>query len=111
MNEQKKKWEAQYEQLKKSLGEVGWISEGSVQDRGPGKGGAHYLWSRKVKAKTVSVALSKEQYEWMRESIENWKAMQETLRKMRILSRRMVFKTLPNPKRRKRLNNQVLGLN
>lgn len=114
MKEQRKqqeRMETQYERLKDSLVKVGWISEGSVQARGRSPGGSHYLWSRKVKARTVSVALTQEQYEWMREAIKNWRSLRETLKKMRALSRRMIFKTLPNPKRRKRLDNQVLGLN
>ncbi len=54
-----------YEQLRQSLSQVGWISEGYVQNRGPGAGGPCYQWTRKVKGKTVSLALSKEQFEWL----------------------------------------------
>jgi len=49
----------EYDQLKATLAQSGWISEGYVQDRGPGAGGPCYQWTRKVKGKTVSVALSK----------------------------------------------------
>ena len=35
-------------------------------------GGPCYQWTRKVKAKTVSVALSREQYEALKEAIDNW---------------------------------------
>src|SRR5436190_10358218 len=52
-------WEAQYARLRGCLAQVGWISDGYVQDRGPGAGGPCYQWTRKVKGKTVSVALSK----------------------------------------------------
>ena len=62
-----------YQALSSGLGGVGWISEGYVQDRGPGAGGPCYQWTRKVKGKTVSVALSKEQFEWLRQAIENWR--------------------------------------
>ena len=48
--------------IRKELGNIGLVSHGYVQDRGPGAGGPCYQWTRKVKAKTVSVALSKEQF-------------------------------------------------
>ena len=50
--------EARYDQLRRRLVQTSWISEGYVQDRGPGAGGPCYQWTRKVKGKTVSVALS-----------------------------------------------------
>ncbi len=53
---------AEYARLSQTLACPGWISEGYAQDRGPGAGGPCYQWTRKVKNKTVSVVLSKEQY-------------------------------------------------
>jgi len=61
--------QAEYERLRGQLARLGWISQGYVQDRGPGAGGPCYQWTRKVKAKTVSVALSREQYEALKEAI------------------------------------------
>ena len=58
-------WQQQYAQLRRRLAQTHWISEGYVQNRGPGAGGPCYKWTRKVKGKTVSVALSKEQYKWL----------------------------------------------
>ena len=101
---------SQYDLLRQQLSQVGWISEGYVQDRGPGAGGPCYQWTRKVKGKTVSVALSKEQYEWLHQAIENWKDLQNKLKEMQRLSRRVLFESLPNPKRRKKLSKKVLGL-
>jgi hypothetical protein len=83
---------------------------GYVQDRGPGAGGPCYQWTRKVKAKTVSVALSREQYEALKEAIDNWHQTQEILQRMQALSRHVIFEMLPNPPRRKRLGKRVLGL-
>jgi len=100
----------EYRQLKKQLGQVGWISEGYVQNRGPGAGGPCYQWTRKVKGKTVSVALSKEQFEWLKEAIDNWRQLQQTLKAMQQLSRRVLFETIPHPKRRKKLGKKALGL-
>ena len=105
------RWQAQCKRLRMQLAKVGWISQGYVQDRGPGAGAPHYQWTRKLKAKTVSVALSKEQYQWLREAIANWRQLQKTLAQMQQLSRKVLFQTLPHPKRRKPLSQRVLGIN
>lgn len=102
--------EAHYAQCRQSLAAAGWISEGYVQDRGPGAGGPCYQWTRKVSGKTLSVALSQEQYEWLSQAIQNWRHVQETLRQMQRLSRQVLFSTIPHPPRRKRLGKRVLGL-
>lgn len=102
--------QARYAQLRQQLSQIGWISEGYAQDRGPGAGGPCYQWTRKVRKKTVSVALSKEQYEWLRTAIENWREAQGTLREMQRLSRQILFATVPHPPRRKKLGKRVLGL-
>lgn len=101
--------QAAYARLRAQLGQAGWISEGYVQDRGPGAGGPCYQWTRKVKGKTVSVALSQEQYQWLREAIAQWRKVQATLREMQRLSREVLFATVPHPLRRKRLGKRVLG--
>jgi hypothetical protein len=103
-------YQGAYTSLRQSLAKVGWISEGYVQDRGPGAGGPHYQWTRKVRAKTVSVALSKEQYEWLHQAIANWRQVQQIIKEMQRLSRRVLFETVPHPPRRKRLGKKVLGL-
>jgi len=105
------KLQSTYIQLRQSLSQVGWISEGYVQNRGPGAGGPCYQWTRKVKGKTVSLALSKEQFEWLDQAIANWRALQQTIKQMQRLSREILFTTVPHPPRRKRLSKKVLGLN
>ena len=99
-----------YRRLSHRLAQSGWISQGYVQNRGPGAGGPCYQWTRKVRAKTVSVALSKEQYEWLKSAIANWREKQEIIKEMQRLSRQVLFATVPNPPRRKRLGQRVLGL-
>jgi plasmid replication initiation protein len=103
-------WQAEYKRLRQSLSRVGWLSEGYVQDRGPGAGGPCYQWTRKVKGKTVSVALSREQFDWLNTAITNWRQLQQTLKEMQRLSRRVLFETQPHPNRRKRLDKKTLGL-
>jgi len=102
--------QTEYARLRAQLATTGWISEGYVQDRGANGGSPAYPWTRKVKGKTVCVALSKEQYEWLKQAIANWRGVQKILRQMQRLSRAELFESLPNPKRRKRLGKRVLGL-
>jgi hypothetical protein len=65
---------------------------------------------RKVRKKTVSVALSKEQFEWLSKAIENWRQAKAILKEMQQLSSQVLFTTIPNLNRRKRLGKKVLGL-
>ena len=104
------RWQAPYARLRAPLARVGWISEGYVQDRGPGAGGPCYQWTRKVRGKTVSVALSREQYEWLRTAIAIWRQVQRTLKQMQRLSRQVLFAAVPDPPRRVKLGKKVLGL-
>ena len=64
-----------------------------------------------MKAKTVSVALSQQQYLAMKHAIQNRHELTDVLARMEGLSRRFIFKNLPEPRRRKRLTNKVLVLN
>ena len=102
--------EREYARLQTRLARVGWISQGYVQDRGPGAGGPHYQWTRKVRAKTVSVALSREQFEALGQAIGNWRETQRLLDRMQQLTRQFIFGTLPDTRRRKPLSKRVLGL-
>ena len=103
--------EKEYRHLCQKLTTTGWISHGYVQDRGPGAGGPCYQWSRKQRGKTVSVALSKEQYMWLKDAIENWRNLQAITKRMEKLSLTMLFKTIPDTRRRKPLSKNVMGIN
>lgn len=105
-----KKVKSEYKLLLKKLAKTGPVSHGYVQDRGPGAGGPCYQWTRKERGKTVSVALSKEQFEAMREAILNWKELQITLKRMEQITREIIFQSLPDTKRRKPLSKKVLAL-
>ena len=100
----------EYDQLKATLAQSGWISEGYVQDCGPGAGGPCYQWTRKVNGKTVSVALSKAQYEWLHAAIANWRTVHLTLRQMQRLSRQVLFTSIPDIERRKHLSKKTMGI-
>lgn len=97
-------------ELRRGIAKVGLLSHGYVQDRGPGAGGPCYQWTRKVKAKTVSVALSKEQFEAMSAAIDNWKSLKSKLSRMEELSRVIIFGTQPDTRRTKRPTKATLGL-
>ena len=101
---------AELKELRRESAKVGLLSHGYVQDRGPGAGGPCYQWTRKVKAKTVSVALSKEQFEAMGAAISNWKALKAKLARMEELSRLIIFGTTPDTRRDRRLTKATLGL-
>jgi len=105
-----KEAKAEYGRLLKALSRTGPVSHGYVQDRGPGAGGPCYQWTRKEKGKTVSVALSKEQFEAMRDAITNWREVQRTLKRMEQITRETIFRSLPDTKRRKPLTKKVLAL-
>ena len=100
----------EYQALLQELSGVGWISEGHAQNRGPGAGGPCFQWTRKVKGKTVSVALSKEQFEALSKAMETWQKTKKIIKRMQQLSREEIFTTLPGTKRRKPLGKKVLGL-
>ena len=102
----------EYEQLRRQLGRVGLISQGSVQDRTARKGGgAGYQWTRKVAQKTITVALTSDQFLKLREAVGNYRQLRQQLQLMERLSRRIIFETSPHPGRHKRLSRKVLGLN
>jgi hypothetical protein len=101
----------QYEQLRRSLARIGYISQGSVLDRSslrPPRSG--YQWTRKVARKTITVALSPEQFASLRQAVQNRRSLQKTITKMEQLSRKILFDTLRDTNRRKRLSKKVLGL-
>ena len=99
----------QYQRLSGSLADLGYISQGSVVDRSKLRHPrAGYQWTRKVAQKTVTVALSPEQFKAVGKAIENRRRLARTLAKMENLSRRILFSSLPDTQRRKRLNAKVL---
>ena len=100
----------QYNRLRRPLGQVGYISQGSVQDRTQRRGGgAGYQWTRKVARKTVSVSLTSQQFEQMKRAVHNYRTLRHQLKQMEQLSRRIIFQSAPHPSRHKHLSQKVLG--
>jgi hypothetical protein len=103
---------AEYQRLRRSLAQTGYISQGSVQQRSVAASGrSGYQWTRKVAHKTVSVALSQAQFEAMKEAVANERKLWKTLQAMERVSRRIIFASAPDMRRRKRLSKKFLGLN
>src|SRR5580698_9200557 len=73
---------ARFERCRDELGTLDWLSEGSVSENLAGT----WRWTRKVKAKTVTVALSAVQAEACLQAIANHRRLEELIREMRALS-------------------------
>lgn len=98
-----------YDRLRRKLvslaPQVGFLLTGSVQSRFfecsrknncrchedmASRHGPYHYWTRKVSGKTVSVSLTDEQLAVVREWIENSRALERLLKKMRIESMRAI---------------------
>jgi hypothetical protein len=95
-----------YEKLQSQLQEVPWILNGSVMKIAPRTDSPHanttYTWTRKIKAKTVTVALSKQQYEAFHEAIAANRRAEKALAQMRRHSERVLMNSLPGVKKKPR---------
>src|SRR5512138_487387 len=97
-----KSLQRQYQRLCASLARTGYISQGSVVDRStlrPPRSG--YQWTRKLARKTITVALSSEQFVALRQAIQNRRQLQRTINQMEKLSRQILFASVPDTHRRK----------
>src|SRR6266404_3076116 len=107
-----KSLQRQYQRLAGSLIGIGYISQGSVVDRSrlrnPRSG---YQWTRKLARKTVTVALSRQQFQALRKAIRNRRTLASAIQRMEKLSRQILFATAPDTRRRKPLLPKALGVN
>src|SRR3954470_20566920 len=79
----------EYRRLALSLGELGYVIQGSVFERTVGAG-SRYQWTWKNKSqKTESLTLTEEQYHWLRQAAANEQSLRRTLKKMRQISERI----------------------
>lgn len=98
-----------YRQLQQRLAHLGFLSQGSVFERKPPQQGSRYVWTRKVRGKTVTVALSEQQFHWLRQAVANQRELDRIVNQMQVLSREVLFSNVPSVNRRKRLSKKVLG--
>jgi hypothetical protein len=102
----------QYQRLRQKLSHIGWIALGSLVERDkPGQGGPRYQWSRRIGPKTVTVALSAEQFNWVKRAISNQREVWEILMELQQLTAQHALENIPGPLRRKRLSKKRLGVN
>jgi hypothetical protein len=103
---------ADYRRLRARLAGLGWIALGSLLERNrPGQGGPRYQWSRRVGRKTVTVALSAEQFAWLKQAVAHQRQAWDILLRMQQLSLQYMWNNLPAASRRKRLSKKTMGLN
>lgn len=101
-----------YQRLRRKLCSIGWIALGSLIERNkPGQGGPRYQWSRRIGPKTVTVALSAEQFDWLKQAISNQREVWDILLQLQQLTAKHALENIPGPLRRKRLSKKRLGLN
>ena len=102
--------EKRYAALRQRLSTIGYISHGSVYRRPAGQSGARFTWSSKVKNKTVSLALSEEQADWLEQAIAEHRELKAILTEMHRLSRQVMRIRFADTKRTKPINKRVLRL-
>ena len=101
-----------YQRLRHKLSKIGWIALGSLVERDkPGQGGPRYQWSRRVGPKTVTVALSVEQFNWLKQAVSHQREVWDILKELQQLTTKHALENIPGPLRRKRLSKKRLGLN
>ena len=103
---------SEYVRLRQQLSNLGWVALGTLIERNkPGQGGPRYQWSRRVGPKTVTLALSVEQFQWLQQAIANQRKVWNILMQLQQLTAQHMLEHLPNPPRRKRLSKKKMGLN
>lgn len=97
------KLKARYESLRDSLADLPWILQGSVNEKLPPPDStsakATYTWTRKVRGKTVTVALSSQQARAFRRAIKANRRLEKALKSMRELSQIALAESLPGVKK------------
>jgi len=92
---------AAYRQLEQAVGRQPWLAQGSVNvvaPKSPG-GNVTYTWTRKVRAKTVTVALSEVQAEVFREALAANREVEKALTRLREVSQAALMESLPRVSR------------
>lgn len=92
-----------YQELDCALIAHPWLAQGSVNMTEPKSptGSTTYTWTRKVRAKTVTVALSQEQSVAFRQAIEVNRQIESALSRLRELSQTALLTQVPGVTRRR----------
>ena len=92
------RFEQRYRRLKEQLLELGWIAQGSVLPQPP----RAWRLTRKIKAKTVSIALSEQQVPLYKAAIADHRKLEAILQQMREISDRVLQQSVPGVRKRRR---------
>ena len=100
---------AAYQNLQARLTQTSWICQGTLVCRPllrqvagrKLKRGPYYLWTCKVKGKTVCVALSRPQYQLLAQAIKNNRYAQTLLERMQALTLKTILHKVPGVRKRK----------
>ena len=96
------KLERRFLALQKELAGLGWLTHGSVTPNHPG----NWRWTTKVKAKTVTLALSQEQADLFREAIANLRKLDSLLHDMRAISQEVLLNSAPGTRKKSGKENR-----
>ena len=86
------------ERCKTQILALDWVTQGSLS-QSPQR---NWRWTRKVKAKTVTVALSDQQAELFRRAIDDHRKLEKLIDQMRAISQQVLLNSVEGPQRRKR---------
>jgi lysyl-tRNA synthetase class I len=87
-----------FERCKNQILALDWVTQGSLSQSPQG----NWRWTRKVKAKTVTVALSDQQAELFRQAIDDHRQLEKLIDQMRSISQQVLLNSVQGPARRKR---------
>ena len=87
-----------FEGCKTQILALDWVTQGSLSQSPQG----NWRWTRKVKAKTVTVALSDQQAELFRRAIDDHRKLEKLIDEMRAISQQVLLNSVEGPARRKR---------
>ena len=95
--------QAAYQELSRAITQQPWLAQGSVNVTEPKSptGSTTYTWTRKVRAKTVTVALSQEQSVAFGQAIEVNRKIESALSRLRELSQTALLTEVPGVTRRR----------
>jgi len=98
---QVEKLRRQFSRLARELAELTWFCQGSVMHTPPGA----YRWTRKVKNKTITIALSKPQAGLISQAIANHRKLEKSLKTMRVLSEKALLGSAPGVRKKPQRKN------
>jgi hypothetical protein len=95
--------QAAYRMLDRAAGRQPWLVQGSVNVVAPKSPAARvtYTWTRKVRAKTITVALSQKQAVAFRQAISANRRIEEALSRLRQVSQATLLTELPGVTQRR----------